>query len=164
MTHALYLPPASQGAAAATASRCALEFVEGTAAELRRQLGVTVKVYALRPKDATDARVLAAFRGRGVSSLPALLAGGRAHVGCHAIEEYYKRLLPPAAASPPAASPPRSRAGAWRPPPARAAGFGDGARDGARDERDDPEEIANSDAVEDLDSYMLSEIGIGGHA
>ena len=168
MTHALYLPPASQGAAAATASRCALEFVEGSTAELRRQLGITVEVYALRPKDATDARVLAAFRGRGVSSLPALLAGGRAHVGCRAIEEYYKQLLPPVAA----AAPPRGRAGSWRPPPPAAAApraacgdsaaFGDSARDGAaRDERDDPEETANSDAIEDLDSYMLSEIGIG---
>lgn len=92
--HAVYLPPAAGAVpAAAGPARRALEYTLGVAPALRQRLGVTVEVYSLRPKDAADPRVTAAFRRRGIGGLPALLAGGHAYVGCREIEEYYSRRL-----------------------------------------------------------------------
>lgn len=147
--HALYLPPAAHRAAAAPTRR-ALECVEGAAPALRRQLGVTVEVYALRPKDAANPRVAAAFRRRGISSLPALLAGGRAYVGCRKIEDYYSRRLSRGAGA---------RRGAPRDPGGYAGQDYPGSRltPGA-----DSEEFANDTAEEELDAYMRREMGGGG--
>lgn len=143
--HALYLPPAAHRAAAAPTRR-ALECVEGAAPALRRQLGVTVEVYALRPKDAANPRVAAAFRRRGISSLPALLAGGRAYVGCREIGDYYSRRLSRGAGAP---RDPGGYAGQDHP--------GSRLTPGAT-----PEEFANDTAEEELDAYMRREMGGGG--
>jgi len=145
--HALYLPPAAHRAAAAHTRR-ALECVEGAAPALRRQLGVTVEVYALRPKDAANARVAAAFRRRGISSLPALLAGGHAYVGCRAIEDYYGRRLNRGGNGGPRG--PAGRGAAAPGPP------------GGYDTSGDSEDFANDTAEEELDAYMRQEIGGGG--
>jgi hypothetical protein len=139
--HALYLPPATHSAASEPTRR-ALEYVEGAAPALQKQLNVTVEVYALRPKDAANPRVATAFRRRGISSLPALLAGGRAYVGCHEIKDYYSRRLGPGRPGNPA---PHHRAG-----PVQQEWGGD------------PEDFANTSAEEELDSFMRNEIGGGG--
>ena len=90
--HALYLPPAAHSAAAAQTHRV-LACVESAAPLWRRQ-GGNVEVFVLRPKDAANGRVAAAFRRRGVGGLPALLAGGRAYVGVGQIESYCRPPVP----------------------------------------------------------------------
>jgi hypothetical protein len=77
------------------ATRRIAGLLERLAPQIRRQLGVAVEVYRVRAKDARNPRVRAALKRRGVGSLPAVLAGGRAYVGCREIEEFYARALAP---------------------------------------------------------------------
>jgi hypothetical protein len=151
--HAVYLPPTAAAApAAAGPARRALEYILDVAPALRQRLGITVEVYTLRPKDAVNPRVTAAFRRRGIGSLPALLAGGHAYVGCREIEEYYSRRLSRAPRGF-AKHDPKPRWGAsgpsWEP------GGSDGPLGGAEAE----EEFANASAEEELDAYMRHEMG-----
>jgi hypothetical protein len=164
--HAVYIPPTAAAVpAAAGPARRALEYILDVAPALRQRLGVTVEVYTLRPKDATDPRVTAAFRRRGVGSLPALLAGGHAYVGCREIEEYYSRRLSRAPRGF-AEHDPKSRWGASGPtwgfgggdPAASAWGSGGGDA-GVRGVAEAEEEFANASAEEELDAYMRHEMG-----
>ena len=140
--HALYLPPPSRGAVA-TPNRRTLKYIESVAPTLRQQIGVSVEVYALRLKDAANPRVAAAFRRRGVSSLPALLAGGRAYVGCREIENYYSRRLSLASDS--------------------RGGYPQGGRGGyPQGGRPAPDADPEDSAEEALNDYMRSEMGGGG--
>lgn len=68
-----------------------------------RQGQIEIRVYRIRRVDATNPRVLAALRTRGVTSLPALFSNGRPFVGATAIyrfcESALKVVAPPAAAT-----------------------------------------------------------------
>jgi hypothetical protein len=164
--HAVYLPPTAGAVpAAAGPARRALEYILDVAPTLRQRLGVTVEVYTLRLKDAADPRVTAAFRRRGIGSLPALLAGGHAYVGCREIEEYYSRRIGRASRGF-AEHDPKSRFKASGPtwgfgggdPAASAWGFGSGGGPlGVAAEAE--EEFANASAEEELDAYMRHEMG-----
>jgi hypothetical protein len=152
--HAVYLPPTAGAVpAAAGPARRALEYILDVAPTLRQRLGVTVEVYTLRLKDAADPRVTAAFRRRGIGSLPALLAGGNAYVGCREIEEYYSRRISRAPRGF-AEHDPKSRFKASGP----TWGFGNGGGPlGVAAEAE--EEFANASAEEELDAYMRHEMG-----
>ena len=56
-------------------------------------LGVAAAVYRVRACDLRNARVLAAFRARGVDSLPAVLTEGHALVGLRAIRGHFSPML-----------------------------------------------------------------------
>jgi len=152
--HALYLPPPSRGAAA-TPNRRTLEYIESVAPALRQQVGVAIEVYALRLKDAANLRVTTAFHRRGVSSLPALLAGGRTYFGGREIENYYSRRLSRGG------DPQVGRGG--NPQVGRGGGPQMGYSQVGRPALDaDPETFANESAEEALNDYMRSEMGGGG--
>ena len=92
--HSLYIPPVTVAAAAAPAQR-ALKYINSIAPALWSHFGITVRVYQIRPKDIVNPRVRAAFRRRDIDRLPALLAEGRAYIGCREIENYYSHRLQP---------------------------------------------------------------------
>jgi hypothetical protein len=120
--HALYLPGETHSAETAAVLREAAQFADSATPVLRRQ-GVDLVVWRVRDRDLQDPRVREAFRRRGVGGLPALLAGGRAAVGCHEIEQFYVAAGYFGGDGGPAAGAPRSGR-----PPAR------GARRSAEDE------------------------------
>jgi hypothetical protein len=105
------------------------------------RLGIAVEVCRIRPCDIRNPRVLAALRRRGITSLPALLAEGRAHVGLNAIGAYYDAL----AAPPPA----RRRDGPRDADTSRE--YSDGGADSADARLDD-------DASADLEEFMMREM------
>ncbi len=101
-------------------------------------------MHRVRAQDARNKKVVEAFRRRGVTRLPALLAHGRAHVGCEMIEEYFRESA--------------ARAALGRPPvrgAARAHAAGDDYSTGAFASEDE-------DASNELDEFYQREIAMSG--
>jgi hypothetical protein len=159
--HALFLPPAP---CAPAARGRALESLAAAAPALRRR-GQAVHVYSLRPRDAASARVAAAFRRRGVSALPALLAEGRALSGAAAIEAFYAGARPGPSARGSAPGPRRARdaegypgglpgsvgPAGWAPAPLP--------ESGGAPRHYSEEDHLEAEAAEQLEAFMLDELG-----
>jgi hypothetical protein len=92
MQHTIYLPNDDARAEVQRTTAETLRIADWATPYLRR-LQITLTVWRVRASDLSNPRVVAAFKARGVESLPALVAGPSAMVGCAAIEGYYKGVI-----------------------------------------------------------------------
>lgn len=96
MRHTIYVPRDAPHPATQKAVSEALRIADWAAPYIRRR-GDELLVWRVRAGDLGNARVLAAFESRGVTSLPALIAGKQALIGCSAIEGFYRGVISGAA-------------------------------------------------------------------
>ena len=91
MRHTIFVPQAELPETLQSVGE-ALRIADWVTPYLRRR-GADLTVWHVRPFDLGNPRVIAAFKLRRIESLPALIAGPIAIVGCAAIEGYYRGLV-----------------------------------------------------------------------
>jgi len=99
MRHTIYVPRDAAHPETLQSVGEALRIADWAMPYVRRG-GNELTVWKIRAGDLGNARVLAAFKARGITSLPALIAGSEVLIGCAAIEHFYRGVISGAADTP----------------------------------------------------------------
>ena len=92
MRHTIYVPRDAPHPETLQSVGEALRIADWAAPYIGRK-GHKLTVWRIRASDLSNQRVLAAFRSRGISDLPALIAGKEVLIGCSAIEGFYRGVI-----------------------------------------------------------------------
>ena len=92
MRHTIYVPRDASHPETLQSVGEALRIADWAAPYVNRR-GHNLTVWRVRTSDLSNSRVLAAFRSRGILSLPALIAGKEVLIGCSAIEHFYRGVV-----------------------------------------------------------------------